>query len=64
MYQLVVRRTGEPGPVETATAASATEVLSLIPKLLDRYPDCERIEIMAGVTRLFAVDCEGARIPD
>jgi len=62
MYQLLVFFPGKRAPHATVTAATATEALSLIPKLLAEHIGCEHIVVMADRVRLFAVDCKGNRL--
>ncbi|WP_374469793.1 hypothetical protein [Phenylobacterium sp.] len=62
MYRLRVIHEGTSRPTETISVEAAAEVLSAIPALLARHRDCLRIEVLMGDTRLFAVDCDGARL--
>ena len=64
MYALKVFHPGEAVARQTHTATSADEVMRLIPKLLADHPGCERVEVHSATVKLFAVDCEGQRIPD
>ncbi|MGA0608223.1 hypothetical protein ACO2Q0_19700 [Phenylobacterium sp. VNQ135] len=59
MYQLRVIARGSLVPIEILSIERASEVLSSIPQLLARHGDCERIEVLARTTPLFAVDCRG-----
>ena len=43
---------------------SAAEVLTRIPELLVEHDGCEKIVVTFDGARLFAVDCNGDRIPD
>lgn len=42
---------------ESVQAPSAEDVLELIPRLLARHGDCDRIEVVRNATALFAVSC-------
>jgi hypothetical protein len=64
MYRLNVIHRGQAQPTETVDFERAADVLAAIPTLLGRHTECERIEVMLGQTRLFAVDCKGARLAD
>ena len=61
VYQLQVYLPGEKHPHVTATAKRGSEVLTLIPKLLEAHDGCERIVVLLGQMRLFSVDCAGNR---
>jgi hypothetical protein len=63
-YLLEVFHPGETTPIERHTVARAADVLELIPRLLESHPGCERVVVMMGQTRLFAVDCTGNRLAD
>jgi hypothetical protein len=45
-------------------AANAAEALARIPAILKEHEGCERIVVMHGDTRLFAVDCKGNMLPN
>ncbi len=62
MYRLEVYHPEKRGPAHVKMAAQATRVLEMIPMLLERHPDREHIAVWIGLTRLFAVDCQGNRI--
>ena len=62
MYHLRVIHQGSPIPTEVIDLDRASDVLTTIPQLLARHADCERVEVLAGPTRLFAVDCRGQRL--
>ena len=62
MYTLQVFYDGRLDHIEKW--GSATQVLARIPELLREHDGCEKIVVMFGATRLFAVDCEGNRLPD
>lgn len=62
MYHLRVLHPGSSIPTETLSLKQASEVLIRIPELLARHTGCERIEVVAGTTPLFAVDCKGQRL--
>lgn len=64
MYRLEVFHADAPSPTESVSLRGAGEVLRAIPALLERHPDCVRVEVYAGPTRLFSVDCEGNRLGD
>lgn len=59
MYRLRIIPEGSAIPTEIVTLHRATEVLTSIPELLRRHRNCQRIEVCAGTTPLFAVDCRG-----
>jgi hypothetical protein len=59
MYRLRIIPEGTPIPTEIVTLHRATEVLTTIPELLRRHRNCQRIEVCAGTTALFAVDGKG-----
>jgi len=50
-----------PSHVEHMTAAAG--LLARIPILLREHDGCEKIVVVAGETRLFAVDCKGNTLP-
>jgi len=60
MYSLYVIKAGNPAPVEIVAVQRAADVLTSIPEVLRRHPDCLRVEVKAGTTALFAVDAKGA----
>lgn len=64
MYSLRVMKPGSIAPLETVELDRAADVLTCIPELLARHAGCERIEVLASTTRLFAVDCHGQRLED
>ncbi len=64
MYRLRVFHAGSTSPTEVLSIDSAAEVLTAIPRLLERHPDCAHVEVRVGEIRLFAVDCEGNRLCD
>ncbi|MCR5873354.1 hypothetical protein LRS10_03590 [Phenylobacterium sp. J426] len=59
MYRLHVIHEGSAIPRETVTVTRAADILTSIPEVLRRHHDCERIEVTAGTTPLFAVDSKG-----
>jgi len=64
VYTLTVREAGSLLPIETVTLNSSTAAMAAIPVLLEKHPGCERIQVHAGGTYLFSVDCSGATLPD
>lgn len=62
MYELLVFYGDDPQERERHSVARASEVLLMIPKLLEAHHGCEHIVVMMGEARLFAVDCKGNRI--
>jgi hypothetical protein len=44
-------------------AQNASEALALIPRILAEHHGCERVVVMMGTVRLFAVDCAGNTMP-
>jgi len=64
VYTLTVRETGSSLPIETVTFNSSAATMGAIPVLLERHPGCGRIQVHAGGTYLFSVDCSGATLPD
>lgn len=63
-YTLTVCHEGQPLATETIYLATAAQVLSRIPQLLTKHPDCHRIHVHTGGTRLFSVDCNGQTVTD
>lgn len=63
-YRLEVIHDGVAYPNELISASSAAEVMDSIPKLLAAHPDCHRIHVYVGDTRLFSIDCTGANVDD
>ena len=63
MYVLHVfySKSGSPNHIEHV--ANAADALARIAALLQEHAGCERIVVMHGVTRLFAVDCKGNTLP-
>ena len=64
MYTLQVFYDGSHTPDDTHEVRAASDVLTLIPKLLQDHEGCERIVVSLSGTRMFAVDCKGNRLPD
>ncbi|WP_309089180.1 hypothetical protein [Phenylobacterium sp.] len=62
MYHLRVLHQGSSLPTEVLTLERPGDVLTSVPELLARHADCERVEVLAGPTFLFAVDCKGQRL--
>ncbi|HEY8618062.1 hypothetical protein [Phenylobacterium sp.] len=62
MYRLRVIHPGAAFPTETVSLERAADVLTAIPELLARHADCDRVEVMANDSKLFAVDCKGNRL--
>lgn len=62
-YTLRVFHPGSTTPTEIITCKSATDVLTTIPAVLEKHPDCWVVEVNRGMTKLFAVDCTGANLP-
>ena len=62
VYHLDVIHPGMPRPTARRSVDRAQAVLELIPELLGAHPDCDRIIVWIGLTRLFAVDCKGNRL--
>ncbi len=54
--------TGSPHHIESAT--NAADALARIPAILKEHVGCEKIVVMHGTTRLFAVDCKGNTLPN
>ena len=63
MYQLLVYFPGSSVVRATIDVSKSTEVLALIPKLLAEHEGCEHIVVKFNDSRLFAVDCNGNRLP-
>ena len=59
MYALQVFYAGQRLPAEIQFIERATEVLEQIPALLAKHGNCERVLVLNGLLRLFAVDCAG-----
>ena len=59
MYTLQVFYPGSPAAVEIHEIKHGAEVLIRIPELLARHGGCDKIVVLAGASRLFAVDCKG-----
>lgn len=64
MYRLRVFHAHSASPSEVVAIRAASEVLTEIPALLSRHPDCAHVEVLLADTRLFAVDCKGNRLSD
>lgn len=64
MYRLHVFAPDADSPTEVVAVRDAQDVLQRIPELLERHPHCRRIDVLAGLTRLFSVDCKGDRLKD
>jgi hypothetical protein len=64
MYSLRVLYKGEALPRETVKVDRATDVVTRIPELLGRYPDCERVAVLLNGVALFAVGPQGERLED
>ncbi len=62
MYTLQVFYDGKLDHIEVLS--SAANVLARIPELLQEHVGCEKIVVMFGDARLFAVDCEGNQLSD
>jgi len=62
-YRLVVYFSGEKDARHEETLSLAKDVLHRIPVLLHMHDGCERIAVMAGAVKLFAVDCKGNTLP-
>ncbi len=63
MYRLLVFGVGSPFPVEVRRTDVAADALRMVPELLQANPECERIEVHFGMSRLFAVDGKGNQLP-
>jgi hypothetical protein len=61
MYTLQVFFDGRLDHLEVCRDAAGT--LARIPELLREHDGCEKIVVMFGDVRLFAVDCKGNRLP-
>ncbi len=59
MYDLEVFYPGDRIARHTERVQAASDVLSVVPKLLGVHAGCERIEVMNDEVRLFAVDRAG-----
>lgn len=64
MYTLQVFHQSEPTAHATIRVERAADVLVRIPEIISEHRGCDRVVVLAGATRLFAVDCEGNRLPD
>lgn len=62
MYYLEVYFPGEPAPRMIHGAEGSPK--RAIVRVLAEHPGCERIEVISGAIRLFAVDARGERLPD
>jgi uncharacterized protein YjiK len=62
MYRLIVLHGDSKSPTEVIELARAGAVLEMIPEVLARHADCERVEVHSGTAFLFAVDCKGNRL--
>ena len=63
MYRLLVYYPEQTGIHATIHVDRSADVLTRIPQLLAEHDGCERVVVMFNDTRLFAVDCEGNRLP-
>lgn len=63
MYSLHVFYSGIPAPRAVVNAQDAEQAMSQVRDLLAQHQGCERVEVHAGAVKLFAVDCEGNRLP-
>jgi hypothetical protein len=63
MYRLEVIHPGDPRATEIVQISSSHEVLEVIPALLAKHAECERIAVFMDTTFLFAVDCTGKALP-
>lgn len=63
-YTLQVFHHEEPSPTETVRVERAVEVMTAIPSLLEKHPDCSRIRVYAGYDHIFSVDCSGRTVKD
>ena len=63
MYQLQVYYPGQTFAQAVIDVKQASEALDLIPDVLAKHQGCERVVVMMGTNRLFAVDCSGNRLP-
>ena len=61
-YSLRVFHPGSKTPTEVISCRSASDVLTTIPAVLEKHPDCWIVEVYAGLSKLFAVDCTGATV--
>ena len=63
MYQLLVYYPERSDAHAMINAQNAFEALALIPRILAEHHGCERVVVMMGTVRLFAVDCAGNTMP-
>jgi len=64
VYTLTVREAGSAHALETMSFDSGSGTMAAIPGLLAKHSGCERIQVHAGGTYLFSVDCDGTTLPD
>jgi hypothetical protein len=63
MYQLLVYFPEQRDAHAIVNAHNASDALALIPRILADHHGCERVVVIMGTVRLFAVDCAGNRTP-
>ena len=63
-YSLAIYFGDEIQPRHTESVSTAHAVLTRISALLREHSGCKRVVVLSGLTRLFAVDCKGFRLPD
>lgn len=63
-YTLIIVPQGHSEPLETVILDRPREVLDAIPALLEANPNCYRIHVYLGQTRLFSVDCTGNNVDE
>ncbi len=63
MYFVKVHYPGSRAVHESHSVERGSDVLALIPRLLETHGECEKIAVYADTTFLFAVDCKGDRLP-
>jgi hypothetical protein len=64
MYRIEVSFAGEDQPRHVERLQRASDVLARIPMLLREHAGCEKIVVLLGSMRLFAVDCRGNALPN
>jgi hypothetical protein len=62
MYELSVFHPRDTFPVERLPLNRASAVLEMIPELLARHAECDRIDVYCFGSLLFTVECAGNRI--
>jgi hypothetical protein len=63
-FALRVFHPGDDIPRRVMPFETASEVIEAIPAALKEHPGCDRIEVYAGHTKLFSVDCHGNTRPE